>query len=63
MVGQNILGWHAEARADHDLEVNLESQQEIEIILHHLEYQNAILIIMLEKLGVNLEEALRKIRE
>jgi uncharacterized membrane protein len=63
MVGQNILGWHAEARADHDLEVTLKSEQEIEIILHHLEFQNAILITMLEKLGVSLDEALRKTKQ
>jgi uncharacterized membrane protein len=60
MIGQNILGRHAETRADHDLEVNLKSEQEIEVILHHLEFQNAILITMLGKLGVSLDEALRK---
>ena len=61
MVGQNILGRHAETRADNDLEVNLKSEQEIEIILRHLEFQNAILITMLEKLGSSVDEALRKI--
>jgi len=60
MVGQNILGRHAEARAEHDLEVNVKAEQEIEVILRHLEYQNTILIAMLEKLGVNLDEAVRK---
>jgi uncharacterized membrane protein len=63
MVGQNILGRHAEIRADHDLEVNLRSEQEIELILHHLEFQNAVLITMLEKLGVSLDEALRRTRQ
>jgi len=60
MVGQNILGRHAETRADHDLEVNVKAEQEIEVVLRHLEYQNSILIAMLEKLGINLDEALRK---
>jgi uncharacterized membrane protein len=60
MVGQNILGRHAETRAVHDLEVNVKAEQEIEVVLRHLEYQNAILIAMIEKLGVNLDEALRK---
>lgn len=58
MVGQNVQGRHAEARAEHDLEVNVTAEQEIEVVLHHLEYQNAILIAMLGKLGVDLEEVL-----
>ncbi len=60
MVGQNILGRHAETRADHDLEVNVKAEQEIEVILHHFEYQNTILIAMLEKLGISLDDALRR---
>jgi uncharacterized membrane protein len=58
MVGQNIQGRHAEVRAESDLEVNIKAEKEIEVVLHHLEYQNAILIAMLEKLGVSVEEAL-----
>ncbi len=60
MVGQNIQGCHAEARAENDLQINVKAEEEIEVVLHHLEYQNAILIAMLEKLGVNLDEALAK---
>jgi uncharacterized membrane protein len=52
MVGQNIQGRHSEIRADHDLEVNVKAEKEIEVILQHLEYQNAILIAMVKKLGV-----------
>jgi uncharacterized membrane protein len=58
MVGQNVQASHAELRAEHDLEVNVKSEQEIEAILRHLEYQNAILIAMLGKLGVSVAEAL-----
>ena len=54
MVGQNVMGAHSEARAEHDLEVNIKAEQEIEIVLRHLEHQNAILIAMLEKLGGDL---------
>ncbi len=50
MVGQNIQGGYAEARAEHDLEVNIKAEQEIELVLTHLEYQNQILIEMLGKL-------------
>lgn len=59
MVGQNIQGKHAEARAEHDLDVNVKAEQEIEVILSHLERQNDLLIMMLEKQGIKLEEALR----
>ncbi len=49
MVGQNIQGMHSEIRAEHDLEVNIKAEKEIEIILEHLEYQNSILISLAEK--------------
>jgi uncharacterized membrane protein len=43
---------------EHDLEVNVKAEQEIEMVLHHLEQQNDMLIAMLEKQGIKLEEAL-----
>jgi uncharacterized membrane protein len=58
MVGQNVQGQHAEARAEHDLEINVKAEQEIELVLNHLEQQNDMLIAMLEKQGIKLEEAL-----
>jgi uncharacterized membrane protein len=51
MVGQNIQGGHAEARAEHDLEVNVKAEGEIEVILSHLEYQNHLLIQLMQKLN------------
>lgn len=70
MVGQNIQGRHAEMRAEHDLEVNVKAEQEIEVILHHLEHQNShleqqndFLIAMLERQGIQLDEALRSGQE
>ncbi|HEY2446097.1 MAG TPA: DUF1003 domain-containing protein [Rhizomicrobium sp.] len=59
MIGQNIQGRHAEARAEHDLEVNVKAEEEIEVVLRHLERQNDLLIAMLEKQGIKLEEVLR----
>jgi uncharacterized membrane protein len=56
MVGQNLQGQHAEARAEHDLEINIKAEQEIEVILHHLEHQNEILLTMLRNLGVDVHE-------
>jgi uncharacterized membrane protein len=60
MVGQNVQGRHSELRADNDLEINIKAEQEIEVILQHLEYQNAILIAMVEKLGVKLEKTVHE---
>jgi len=62
MVGQNIIGRHAEARAEHDLQINIKAEHEIEVILHHLEHQNEILMAMLKKLGVDVTEALAQAR-
>jgi uncharacterized membrane protein len=43
MVGQNIQNKYAEARAEADFEVNMQAEKEIEIILHRLEEQSALL--------------------
>jgi uncharacterized membrane protein len=61
MVGQNIQGRHSEIRAEHDLEINVKAEREIEVILEHLEYQNKMLIAMVEKLGVNSDDSLPEI--
>ena len=58
MVGQNVQGAHADARAEHDLDVNVKAEKEIEVILEHLEYQNALLIQLMEKLNVNVKQAI-----
>jgi uncharacterized membrane protein len=56
MVGQNLQARHAELRAEYDLEVTVKGEQEIELILHHLEYQNAMLMTMLNKMGISLHD-------
>lgn len=58
MVGQNLQGRHSELRAENDFEVNVKAEKEVETILRHLEFQNAVLVTMLEKLGVSKEEAI-----
>ncbi len=58
MIGQNIQGRASEARAEHDLEVNIKAEAEVEVILHHLERQNEILMAMLQKQGIKLDEIL-----
>ena len=53
MVGQNLQSRHGEVRAENDLEVNVRAEREIEAILRHLEYQNTLLIAMVQKLGID----------
>lgn len=50
MVGQNLQGRHAEARAETDLEVNRRAEQEIEAVLSRLEKQGELLERISQKL-------------
>ncbi len=50
MVGQNLQGQHAEARAEADFEINIKAELEIETILLHLEEQNSLILKILERL-------------
>ena len=58
MVGQNVQATAADARAEHDLRVNVKAEAEIEVILGHLEYQNEILIKLMRDVGEDVSEAL-----
>jgi uncharacterized membrane protein len=50
MIGQNLQGRHAEARAEADFEVNTKAEREIETILMHLENQSELMLQIVEKL-------------
>ena len=50
MIGQNLQGKHAEARAEDDFDVNTKAEREIETILLHLENQNEMMSEILNKL-------------
>lgn len=56
MVGQNLQGRHAELRAQSDYEVNLRAEHEIDAILQHLEYQNALLLRLVAQAGISLDD-------
>lgn len=56
MVGQNLQSRSADLRAENDYEINVKAEREVEAILHHLEYQNGILMGMVQKMGFTLEE-------
>jgi uncharacterized membrane protein len=44
MVGQNVQGWHAEARAESEYEINVQAERETEAILLHLERQHDLIL-------------------
>ncbi|MBV9349317.1 MAG: DUF1003 domain-containing protein [Patescibacteria group bacterium] len=48
MIGQNLQGKHAEARAEADFEVNVRAEREVEAILMHLENQNDLMLRILK---------------
>lgn len=50
MVGQNIEGRAAERRAQADYEVNQRSEEEVKVVLGHLENQNELLLEILKKI-------------
>ena len=50
MIGQNLQGKHAEARAEADFEVNTKAEREIEAVLQHLEHQNELILKILRTL-------------
>ena len=50
MIGQNLQSAHADARAEADFEINKQAELEIETILQHLEYQNKIILQILDKI-------------
>jgi uncharacterized membrane protein len=50
MVGQNLQGRHAEARAEADFDVNTKAEREIGAILVHLEAQNDLILKILRHL-------------
>src|SRR3989338_2359668 len=50
LIGQNLQGKHASARAEADFEVNTKAEREIETVLQHLENQNELIQTILKKL-------------
>ncbi len=59
MIGQNIIGREVEANAANDLEVNAKAERETDVVLAHLEYQNSMLIALLQKQGIVLDGSLK----
>lgn len=54
MIGQNLEARHSELRAQSDYEINVKAEREVAAVLQNLEYQTALLIALVEKVGVDL---------
>lgn len=52
MVGQNLQSRHSEIRAEEDFAINKKSENEIQIILKHLENQNEMILEILQHIQV-----------
>jgi uncharacterized membrane protein len=52
MVGQNLQSRHSEIRAEEDFAINKKSENEIQIILKHLENQNEMILEILRHIEV-----------
>jgi len=50
MIGQNLQSTHSEARAEATYDVNVQAEEEINIVLQHLENQNLIMEELLKKI-------------
>lgn len=61
MIGQNVIGREVEANSANDLEVNIKTERETDVVLRHLEYQNSMLIALLDKHGIDVDGYLPKI--
>ena len=56
MVGQNLQGSHAEARAESEYQINVQAEREIEAILLHLERQHDLILKIRDQFEKGSEE-------
>jgi uncharacterized membrane protein len=56
MVGQNLQGRHSEIRAELDFEINKKAEQEVMIILSHLEHNTELLIQLMKHLDCRVSD-------
>ena len=61
MVGQNLQGRHSDLRAEHDLAVNIKAEEEIEIVLLHLEKQQELLMQLVKAQNIKIDAALSEV--
>ena len=56
---EHSKGRASDRRAQSDLDINIKAEQEVEVILQHLEYQNTILLDLVKKVDTTLADAVK----
>ena len=56
MVGQNVQGRHTEIRAQLDFEINQKAEQEITVVLRHLEHNTDLIIQLMRHLQCQISD-------
>ncbi len=56
MVGQNVQGRHTEIRAQLDFEINQKAEQEIMVVLRHLEHNTDLIILLMRHLQCRISD-------
>ena len=56
MVGQNVQGRHTEIRAQLDFEINQKAEQEIMVVLRHLEHNTDLVIQLMRHLQCKISD-------
>ncbi len=51
MIGQNLTNKRSDKKADHEFEINVKTEREVEAILQHLENQDELLNKILDKIS------------
>jgi uncharacterized membrane protein len=49
LIGQNLQSKQNDLRAENDFDINIKAEKEIQLVLEHLEYQNELILKILEK--------------
>lgn len=63
MVGQSVQGKHSELRAENDFEINQKAEHEVEAILYQLQFQQQLIMELIEAQNLSIEEVLKKVTD
>ncbi len=61
MVGQEVQGRHSEMRAENDFEINQKAEQEVEMLLYQLQYQQHLLLALAQTQGLKMQELIQQV--
>lgn len=56
MVGQNLQGRHSEIRAELDFEINKKAEEEVMVVLQHIEHNTSLIIQLMKHLDCKISD-------